>query len=281
MASVSHSRFVNKLAGARVLVLGGTSGIGFSVASAAWEHGASVIISGSKPEKVDSAVDRIRKGHPDSPYHSRIKGMPCNLASPETLEKNLTTLLNWSVTAFPEKESRSQSSPSGPLLDHIVFTAGDSIQTSTISDLTIDYIHKAGNVRFLGPLILAKLASSYMNHTTSSSITLTSGSQSQKPSSRWAVLVAYGCAVEGLTRSLAVELAPIRVNCVSPGAIHTELFNDIPADRLPGVLKGMAESCVLGSVGKPEEVAEAYLYTMKDRYCTGSLISSDGGRLLK
>ena len=82
-------------------------------------------------------------------------------------------------------------------------------------------------------------------------------------------------------RGLAVDMAPIRVNCVSPGAVHTELFNDIPEDRLQSVLEGMAGGTLVGRVGKPEDVAEAYIYAMKDGFCTGTIIESHGGRLLR
>ncbi len=78
-----------------------------------------------------------------------------------------------------------------------------------------------------------------------------------------------------------MDLAPTRVNMVSPGAVHTELFNEIPEDKLPGVLQGFSDGTLVGEVGTPENLAEAYLYFMRDGFTTGAMISSDGGRLLK
>ncbi|KAN0086836.1 hypothetical protein V8E54_000524 [Elaphomyces granulatus] len=271
-------KYVPKLAGARVLVLGGTSGIGFAVASAALEHGATVIISGSQVHRLESALARLKQAYPDPSYHGRLSGYTCDLGVPEKLEENLSSLFKQSTTTAVQQQEQS---PPSPLIDHIVFTAGDSPQITPVSDVTVDYIQKTGSVRFLGPLILAKLAPKYMTATSNSSITLTSGSQSLKPLPKWTVLVAYGCAVEGMARGLAVDLLPIRVNCVAPGAILTELFDSIPAERRQSVLEQMSKDTLIGQVGTPADVAEAYIYLMKDGFCTGSLVHSDGGRLLK
>lgn len=279
MASPLQLKYVTKLAGARVLVLGGTSGIGFAVASAALEHGATVIISGSQVHRLESSLARLKQAYPDPSYHRRLSGYPCDLGVPEKLEENLSSLFKQSTTTTAVQQQ--EQSPPSPLIDHIVFTAGDSPQITPVSDVTVDYIQKTGSVRFLGPLILAKLAPKYMTATSNSSITLTSGSQSLKPLPKWTVLVAYGCAVEGMTRGLAVDLLPIRVNCVAPGAILTELFDSIPPERRQSALEKMSQDTVIGRVGTPADVAEAYIYLMKDGFCTGSLVHSDGGRLLK
>ena len=94
-------------------------------------------------------------------------------------------------------------------------------------------------------------------------------------------MAAWGSGIQGITRGLAVDLAPIRVNMVCLGAVHTELFDDIPKERLDGVLQGFREGTLIGEVGTPENVAEAYLYPMKDQFVTGEILRSDGGRLLK
>lgn len=78
-----------------------------------------------------------------------------------------------------------------------------------------------------------------------------------------------------------MDLAPIRVNMVSPGAVHTELFDDIPKERQESVLQGYRDGTLTDKVGTPENLAEAYLYSMKDHFVTGKILESDGGRLLK
>ena len=263
---MSPTKYTSKLYDSRVLILGGTSGIGFCVAEAALEHGAHVFISGSKPAKLDRAIARLQSSYPDSA--SKVSGHTCDLSNPDSLESNLDTVLQF-ATADSKK------------IDHIVFTSGDALKITPVSEATVSTILKVGNIRFLGPLILAKLAPKYLSAGPKSSITLTGGSMSQKPTKNWTLIAAWGSGVEGMTRGLAVDLAPIRVNMVSPGAVHTELFDDIPKERLEGVLQGFRDGTLLDRVGTPENLAEAYLYPMKDHFVTGKIFESDGGRLLK
>lgn len=264
MAS-STPKYSSKLHNTRVLVLGGTSGMGFCVAEAALEHGAQVCISGSKPAKLDRAVSRLQVAYPDQA--SKVSGHVCDLSQAQELESNLDALLK--VAAADAK------------LDHIVFTAGDALKIVPVAEATVETIQKSGNIRFLGPLLLAKLAPKYLSPGPQSSITLTGGTMSHRPTKGWTVIAAWGSGIEGITRGLAVDLAPVRVNMVSPGAVHIELFDDIPTDRLEGVLQGFKDGALIGKVGTPENLAEAYLYFMKDHFATGSILQSDGGRLLK
>ena len=258
-------KYTSKLHDARVLVLGGTSGIGFCVAEAALEHGALVCISGSKQPKLDKAVSRLQSTYPEKT--SNIYGHVCDLSQHQQLESNIESLL--------------EAAAADTKIDHIVFTAGDPLKVVPIAQATVESIQRSGNVRFLGPLLLAKLAPKYLSPGPESSITLTGGTMSHKPAKSWALMAAWGSGVEGITRGLAVDLAPIRVNMVCPGAVHTELFDDIPKERLEGVLQGFRDGTLLGKVGAPENLAEAYIYSMKDHFVTGAIIQSDGGRLLK
>ena len=261
----STPKYTSKLRDTRVLVLGGTSGIGFCVAEAALEHGAQVCVSGSKQPKLDQAVSRLQSAYSDEA--SKVSGHVCDLSQPQDLESNLDSLLK---TAAADGK-----------LDHIVFTAGDPLKIIPVAEATVESIQKIGNVRFLGPLLLAKLAPKYLSPGPLSSITLTGGSMSHKPTKGWTLIAAWGSGIEGITRGLAVDLAPLRVNMVSPGAVHTELFDDIPKERLEGVLQGFKDGTLVGKVGTPEDLAEAYLYSMKDHFVTGAILRSDGGRLLK
>lgn len=132
-------------------------------------------------------------------------------------------------------------------------------------------IPKTGVLRYLHRLVvafllLAKLLPKFVNQSVSSSLTLTSGVKAHKPQPGWSVMVAAGAAAEGLTRGLAVDLSPLRVNAVFPGAVHTELFRNISEDHLPSVLDKFKQSSITGTVGKPEEAAEAYLQCMKNSF---------------
>ncbi|RAH40079.1 oxidoreductase, short chain dehydrogenase/reductase family, partial [Aspergillus brunneoviolaceus CBS 621.78] len=212
---------VNKLAGTRVLVIGGTSGIGFAVARAALEHGANVFLASSQASKVDDALTRLRTLYPDPGSQSRIAGgCACNLGDPATLETHVRDLLEQATT------TTTSTATERTLLDHIVYTAGDALGLKPVTDptLTVADIHAAGTVRVLGALMVAKHARSYMRVSARSSITFTSGVNGHRPARGWALAAASGGAVEGMARGLAVDLAPVRVNTVSPGAVLTELF---------------------------------------------------------
>lgn len=81
---------------------------------------------------------------------------------------------------------------------------------------------------------------------------------------------------KGWQRGLAVDLAPIRVNAVSPGSVKTDLFDGLSAEAI----EGMRKATLTGRLGRPEDLAESYLYAMRDGFLTGSTIHSHGGRLL-
>jgi NAD(P)-dependent dehydrogenase (short-subunit alcohol dehydrogenase family) len=261
------SKYISKLQNKRVLILGGTSGIGFCVAEAGIESGAKVIISGSRQSKIDSAIERIKSSYPDC--GTRISGHACDLADTDALEQNLEALLKFATSEGTKK------------LDHVVFTAGDSFNVKGLADMTVDSIHKLGTVRFVAAILLGKLlVPKYINSSAESSITLTGSVNSTKPSAGWSVLAGWGAAIEGLSRGLAVDLKPIRVNCVAPGAVNTELIQSRSGDKLEFVLKHFRDMTTTGTVGRPEDLAETYLYCMKDRFVTASVLHSNGGHLL-
>ena len=258
-------KYTSKLHNARVLVLGGTSGIGFCVAEAALEHGAQVCISGSKQTKLDEAVSRLQSTYPEKA--SNIHGQVCDLSQPEQLESNIETLL--------------KAAAADTKIDHIAFTAGEALKVVPIAEATVESIQESGTVRFLAPLLLAKMVPKYISPGPESSITLTGGTTIHRPAKGLTIMVAWGSGIEGITRGLAVDLAPVRVNIVCPGAVHTQRFDYIAKERLEGVLQGFRDGNLLGKVGTPEELAEAYIYSMKDHFATGAFLQSDGGRLLK
>ncbi|KAH8800280.1 hypothetical protein F5884DRAFT_741675 [Xylogone sp. PMI_703] len=265
---MASGHFMSKLTSKRVLILGGSSGIGFSVAQGALEQGAIVTVASSNQKRLDDALQRLIQTN--ALGADRCNGYTCDLSQPDAVENSVMNLLELATT---QRQSK---------LDHIIFTAGDSFSVKPLKDTTLGEIQERGNVRFLGALMVAKHAPAYMNISSSSSINFTGGVNSIKPGSGWVVMAAYGAALEGMMRGLAVELKPIRVNMVSPGAVKTELFDRlIPADEMEIFLRDMADGTLTGEVGRPDDVAEAYLYLMKDRFVTGHMINSEGGRLLK
>ena len=258
-------KYISKLAGKRVVIVGGTSGIGFGTAEACIEYGAIVTVASSQQAKIDKTIQRIKTSYPDAA--ERISGHVCDLSSPD-LEANIKALLDF-ATANGEYK-----------LDHVVSTAGDSYGLTTLADATAEKIQAHGQVRFVGSVLLAKVAMQYLNKSNTSSYTMTSGVKATKPSAGWSILAGWGAANEGLTRGLAIDMAPVRVNCVAPGAVDTELFDSFGEGRRQGIVDFYKSASLTRSVASPEDIAESYTYLMKDTFVTGTVLHSDGGHTL-
>ena len=149
-----------------------------------------------------------------------------------------------------------------------------------MKDLTMELAKKAGMVRYFGPLMVAKHAPEYLKAGPASSIVFTTGAVSEKPIPGWSLVNGYATGLHGLTRGLALDLKPIRVNLVSPGAVETELWDGMPPDMREARFKAFAESSATGTIGKVHDVAEAFLYLMKDQNVTGTVISTNSGSLI-
>ncbi|ROV89670.1 hypothetical protein VSDG_08093 [Cytospora chrysosperma] len=248
-----------KLHNKHVLIIGGTSGIGFAVAEASLASGARVTVSSSSQSRVDAAVEKLNAEFPNS----TSTGHACDLSRP-TVEGDVEALF----------------SKVGPV-DHIVYTAGDKLATGPVSDITYEKIIAAGQIRFVAPLLVAKVGSKFLIPGPQSSITLTTGTVSQKPSPDWSLVAGYATGLHGMTRSLAVDLKPIRVNLVSPGFVITELWDhSLDKKEKEKFSQAIAEKMLTGRAGQPEDVAEAYLFLMKDPNVTGTVVDSNSGALL-
>ncbi len=135
-------------------------------------------------------------------------------------------------------------------IDHIVFTAGDKLATVSIHESTYESILRAGQVRFFAPLLVAKVGSKYLSPGPESSIVLTTGAVAEHPIPNWSVVASYAAGLHGMTRNLALDLKPVRVNLVSPGAIDTELWKDMSAEQKEGMFKSIAGKVPTGRVGR-------------------------------
>ena len=235
------------LDGTRIVIIGGTSGIGRAVAQAAIAEGAEVVVGSSQAANVETATRQLG---------NRASGHAINVRDED------------SVAAF--------FGQAGPF-DHLVFTAGDwggrGPRVMTETDLT-----KAADlyaVRYWGALATIKHGLPQMRE--GGSVTLTNGMIAHRPRKGTALSTGMAGGIEHLTRGLAVDLAPIRVNTVCPGAIRTDVWNSIPAENREDQFKRMTERLPIARIGEPNEVAEAYLYLMKAGYTTGQILLVDGG----
>ena len=161
--------------------------------------------------------------------------------------------------------------------DFLVNNAGTSSSANleTITPAEMDALY---SVHFKGVLFLTQKLLPLMND--GGSITFTDGMIAHSPSKGAFVSSAMAGGIEHLTRGLAVELAPLRVNCVCPGLIRTGVWNSIPADQREERLATMTKRQLVPRVGTPAEAAEAYLYLMRGGYTTGQVLYVEGGTAL-
>lgn len=236
---------MTKLRDKRVLVIGGSSGIGLAVARAALVEGARVTIASSNPERLDQAVARLGGGDGACLDVTDEAGVQAFFAGSGTF-------------------------------DHIAFTAADWAQVDhrPFADIDLAAAATLFDVRFWGAVAVAKHAAKCMP--AGGSITLTNGMAAHRPQKGLAVATAMAGAVEHLVKGLAVELAPVRVNGVCPGAIRTEAWDELPGDFRRFQEARLAKQLV-PRVGDTAEVAEAYLYLMRGTYTTGQTLRVEGG----
>ncbi|KAK5798378.1 hypothetical protein VI817_004668 [Penicillium citrinum] len=119
-----------------------------------------------------------------------------------------------------------------------------------------------------------------MNQVPENSVTLTSGAHRHKPDPGWSAMNGYLGAVETMMKGLAVDLKPLRVNVVSPGAVITEVVREMLGEHYDMAIQMAKEKSLVGGVGTPESVAQAYLYLMKDSFVTGTVLETNGGLYL-
>lgn len=231
----------------RVVVIGGSSGMGLATARAAMLEGARVTIASSNAARVAAAL-------------TDLPG--CDGAT---------------VNVENETEIAALFARIGEL-DHIVFTAGDSFTPRPLVDQSLEDARSVLNVRFWGAAAAIKHAIPRLR--TGGSISLTTGTVGQRPIPGAALAAAGAGAAEGLVRGLAVELAPIRVNGVRAGAFRTPLWDRVPEAEREATFARLAENTLTGTVGEPEEVAAAHLFLMRNQYVTGTVLTVDGGLLL-
>jgi NAD(P)-dependent dehydrogenase (short-subunit alcohol dehydrogenase family) len=231
----------------RVLVIGGTSGIGLGVATAVAERGALPIVASRHQSSVDRALAQL----PESALGATVD--LTDAASLDQLARDVGGI------------------------DHLVFTAGESLELSNLADLTHDRISGFFATRFVGALSAVRVFAPRIAK--GGSITLTSGTAAEQPGFG-ALPVSVCGAMNALTTALAVELAPIRVNAVAPGVVRTPLWDAMTEADRQTMYDAAAQRLPLGRVGEVGDVALAYVYCMEQAYGTGVVLKVDGGTVL-
>jgi len=136
----------------------------------------------------------------------------------------------------------------------------------------------AFELRYWAALAAVKYAGPHIRK--DGSIVLTTGIAGQRPHKGWAIAASVCGTIEALTRALAVELAPIRVNAVSPGVVRTNLWQSVSADEREHLFESAGDALPVGRVGEPYDIAQAYLFLMQEGFSTGQTVVVDGGTVL-
>ena len=236
----------SQLAGQTVVVLGGSSGMGFETAKQARSEGAHVVLSGRNPERVEHAAREL--------------GALSSAA--------------FDVTDF-ERLGRFLGDLPKPI-DHIMVTAGGPYY-ARLAD--IDFTKARRNVKeeFWLPLHLARLATGKVRP--GGTLLFIGGTGGRKPSAG-PVLTTFTAAIPALTKALAVELAPIRVNLIAPGFVDTPLSASILGDQLDARREKLRTTLPIRRVVGPADIAALAIHLMVNTAVTGVTYDIDGGQQL-
>ena len=230
------------LNGKTVVVIGGSSGIGAAVAEQARSLGAQVVLAG---RRLSSAI------------HNGLRSEPVDVTDNASLQR-----LFESVGRF----------------DHLVYTAGPAVQAKNLQDTDLQLAQDNFNVKLWGALRAIQLALPLLDE--HGSIVLTSGQLGRKLVPGQFIKIGINAATEALGKQLAKELAPRRVNVVSPGVIDTPAYAGLSEDQRKAMYAKVGQALPVGRVGQAYEVAAGYVLAMENAFMTGSVIDIDGGGLL-
>ena len=164
-------------------------------------------------------------------------------------------------------------------IDHLVITAA-SVTHGPFAQQPVAEVRAMFDAKFWAAYGLARAALPQMRE--GGAIVLFSGVLSRRPGVNCAALGAACAAIDALARGLALELGPrLRVNCIAPGMVRTELHDRVPPERREAMFRTTDGSLPVGRIGRPEEVAEAVLLTATNCYMTGHVLDVDGGHLVR
>lgn len=231
------------LAGKKVVVIGGSSGIGLATAELAKKEGADVIIASRSAAKLDPVAERLK-----------VTAIPTDVTSDQSVAELFRR--------------------TGPV-DHVVLTAAQ-LRTGPFKTVPMEDVRGTMEGKFWGAWRVAREAEIRPG----GSLTLVTGFLSVRPRPNSAIISSANGALESLARALALELAPVRVNAVSPGVIDTPIRAAMPEVARKEMLAKTAAALPVGRVGMAEDIAWQILSFMANGFATGAIVYIDGGALV-
>jgi NAD(P)-dependent dehydrogenase (short-subunit alcohol dehydrogenase family) len=241
-------------AGGTIVVIGGSSGIGLAVARRSLDDGATVVIAGRSQRRLDAArADLARTGPPAG----RLSALPVDIGDPAQVARLFERV---------------------GTLSHLVVTAADLPYGPAVS-LSEDSILRAVRSKILGPLFAVQQAAPRI--TKPGSITFTSGVAASRPAPGGALAATVNGALESMVLALALELAPIRVNAVSPGWVDTPVWDRLATPDVKNArMADLAARLPARRLGRPEDIANAAAFLIADTFVTGTVLHAEGAQVL-
>lgn len=230
----------------RVVLIGGSSGIGLATAQAAARREAEIILVGRSEERLADAARQI----------------------------NSNTDIHQIVADISDESAVQALFQSIGRYDHLVMTAAD-LAYASIQQFPTANVERVLQSKFWGPFYAAKHGTQSIS--SQGSITFFSGVAAWKPSPGASIVAAVNGALVAFARALALELAPVRVNVVAPGVVVTPSWDCMPEGERREFLEATAQKLPVQRVGQPQDVAQTVLYLMQNRFTTGTVIHVDGG----
>jgi NAD(P)-dependent dehydrogenase (short-subunit alcohol dehydrogenase family) len=229
-----------------VLVVGRGGGIARAIALAALAAGARVIAAGRRQEALSAAY----------------------AAEPGVSTQTVDVTDEASIAALGERL--------GPV-DHVVCTASAPAR-GRVADLDPDAVRLSFDTKVIGPLMLAKHLAPRMNK--GGSFVIFSGVASTKIAVGTLGVAITNAAAETLARSLALELAPIRVNAISPGVIDTSAWDVLGEQGKAATFADISARNPARRIGTPDDIAQGVMFALTNTFLTGQTLHIDGGEPL-
>lgn len=241
------------LAGQRVVVIGGSEGIGLAVAEGALRDGAEVVLASRSAEKLARAQAAL---HGAVPGAAAVSTHPTDIADEAAVEALFAAV--------------------GPY-DHLVVCAVLPA-FAPLHEVDNASAERVLSVKFWGTFWAAKHGSRRIAPT--GSITLYGGMAAHRAGVGESILAFAQGGTEAFTRALALELAPVRVNCVCPGVTETPLWDTVDAGLRDAIWAEQRERLPVRRIADAHDAAEPALYLMRNRFTTGEVLVIDGGARL-
>ncbi|MGA1802220.1 SDR family oxidoreductase [Rhizobium sp. HT1-10] len=235
---------MTSLTNQRVLVVGGSSGIGYAVAEQALAAGAKVTIASRSEQKLAEAAAAL----------GDVETAVLDTGDESAVESFFVGSDAW---------------------DHVVISAAQT-PSGPVRKLSLEDAKRAMESKFWGAYRIARVA----RFAERGSLTLISGFLSERPSGSSVLQGAINAALESLGRGLALELSPVRVNAVSPGLIDTPLWAKMEEANRNAMFERVAASLPAKAIGQPSDIANAVLFLMTTPFATGSTVRVDGGGVI-